>query len=97
MSASANYVRHTIELGRIAGEPDRRSQEAGERKSDLERINRLAGEAGLITRQNGVNDASRYRRWLRGKYQVSSAVSLKPEERASVIEALEQLIAGQRA
>ena len=97
MSASANYVRQTIELGRMSEGPDIRSQEAAERKADLERINRLAAEAGLITRKDGVNDASRYRRWLKGNYQVSSAVGMKADERASVIEALEQLIAGQGA
>lgn len=97
MSASANYVTHTIELGRMSEGPDRRSQEAGERKTDLKRINRLAAEAGLITRENGVNDASKYRRWLRGNFRVSSAVGMKADERASVIEALEQLIAGQGA
>jgi hypothetical protein len=97
MSASGRYVTHTIELGPIAGEAGRRSREAAARKTDLERINGLASEAGLITRKEGVNDTTKYRRWLRGNFRVSSAVSLEPGQRASVIEALEQLIAGQGA
>ncbi|HYP29380.1 MAG TPA: hypothetical protein VE262_21900 [Blastocatellia bacterium] len=93
MSASANYVRRTIELEPRAGEPGVRNREAAFRKADLERINLLAGEAGLITRKEGVNDSSKYRRWLRGNFRVGSAVSLEAEARAEVIGALERLIA----
>ena len=97
MSTAANHVRRTIELGPGAGVPEDRSQEGGERKRELERINRLAVEAGLITRKGGVNDTTKYRRWLRGHFRASSAVSLGPEGRASLIEALERLISGEGA
>ena len=97
MSAAANYVKRTIELGLSAVGPDGRGREGADLKAELERINGLAVEAGLIARKQGVNDTSKYRRWLRGNFRVGSAVSLGPEARAEVIRALERLIAEQGA
>lgn len=73
---------------------DRAVTEAGQRHKDLGRIHILGEQAGLITGTVGLGTLNnlRYREWLKENFQVGSAGELDAVGRASVINALEQLV-----
>lgn len=69
-----------------------RLAEAKSRNNDLARIHILAEQAGLITREAGQVDATAYRNWLLETFNLKSSVAADASTRASIINALEQLV-----
>jgi hypothetical protein len=66
--------------------------EANSRNTDLKRIHALAEEKGLIRRgPNDSIDRTGYRAFLLANYNTTTAVSLGEAQRASLINAIEQL------
>lgn len=75
--------KHQAELRFIADESERR-------RKDLAQIKLLAREKGLVVTMgsNGRETDEPYRDWLSTNFQTRTAVTLSPEERAQVINAL---------